>query len=233
MFGLFGKSRREKETEAALKQAQIEDMEVFSGMRVEVSADDNKLFLMAVLVGLRGDRAFLKPLSDVNLMLRTDDPIPVSIRGFSSVANTAVVLEGTIRPSSSGMWQVEHLALIKAGDDRAFYRMPTMLNATITPVSGRRVSAENCKLVNISVGGACIYSQVRHNVGDKFIMRVRLMPELEPSLLMCQILHIVERKHSYLEYGCRFLELKESDEERIFRIIFDMQRRARNNWERE
>lgn len=228
MLGLFGKSRRERETEAALKRAHIEDLEVFSGMRVEVTVEDSKLFLMAVLVGLRGDRAYLKPLSDSSLMLRSDGPFEVTMRGFSGQANTAVVLEGTIRPGSNGMWQVEHLALMKAGNDRAFFRMPTSINATMTPLDKWGGSSEGCKLVNISVGGVCVSAQTRHNVGNRFILRVRLMPELEPSLLMCQILRINERRHGYFEYGCCFLNLKESDQEQIFRIIFDMQRKERN-----
>ena len=75
--------------------------------------------------------------------------------------------------------------------------------------------------------GVCLGCQARHNIGDKFRLEARLLPDQAPLDLGCQILRILERKHDYFEYGCRFLDLSEADENRILQIIFGLQRKKR------
>ena len=226
-FKRFGKSARELRTEESRRRAQEEDLEIYSGMQVEVASDDGRIFLTAVLVELRGDRALLEPQSEGNLLAGTEDPIPVVLRGYSSMENKAVVIQGPLRPSPNGMWRAENLALVKRVNERAFFRVDTNIDVGITPMGSFSATEESCKLLNMSVGGVCIGAKRRYNVGDKFILQAKLIPELESSLMFCQILRIIERKHDYFEYGCRFLQLTSSDEDRILQIIFDLQRKKR------
>lgn len=228
ILGLFrGKSAKQKREEESRRRAQEEDLEIYSGMQVEVTSNDGRMFLTATLLDLRGDRAQLQSQSEGNLLAGTEEPIPVVLRGYSSIEGKAVVLEGDIRPSPNGLWQVEHLALIKRVNDRAFFRVSTNIDAGVTLMGSFSSKEEPCKVLNISVGGACVGSKLRHNVGDKFILSVRLLPELEPSMMFCQVLRILERKMDYFEYGCQFLRLTSSDEDRILQIIFDLQRKRR------
>ena len=227
LFGLFGKSPEQREEEASMRRAEAEDLEIYSGMRVEVTSNDGRIFLAAKLTSLRGDRAQLLPLTEGNLLTRTEEPIPVMIRGFSSRENKAVLMEASVRLSPNKAWQVEHITLVKRGNDRAFFRMDTNVTATITPMIRFGGAGERCKLVNVSVGGVCLGCQARHNIGDKFRLEARLLPVQAPLDLGCQILRILERKHDYFEYGCRFLDLSEADENRILQIIFGLQRKKR------
>lgn len=225
---LFGrKSARQRRAEESKRRAQEEDLEIYSGMRVEVTSEDGRMFLTATLVDLRGDRAELESQSEGNLLAGTEEPIPVTIRGYSSLENKAVLLEGTIRPGPSGLWEAESLVLVKRSNDRAFFRVDTSIDAGVTPMGSFSSQEEPCKVLNISVGGVCVGSKLRHNVGDKFILQVRLLPELEPSMMFCQVLRILERKADYFEYGCQFLRLSSTDEDRILQIIFDLQRKRR------
>lgn len=228
LFDLFRKSPKQREEEESRRLAQLEDLEIYSGMRVEVTSDDGRMFLVARLVGLRGDRAQLKPSTDGNLLTKLEEPVAVTLRGYSSKENKAVVIEGTLRPGPNNTWQAEHLVLVKRSNDRAFFRMDTNLMGSITAMGRLGAAAEDCRVLNVSVGGVCIGSTVRHNIGDKFLLRVRLLPNTEANLLMCQIIRIIERRYGSFEYGCRFLELSEPEEEKILQIIFEMQRQARN-----
>ena len=93
-FGLFGKSAKQRELEAAAELARVQDLEVYSGMQVEVTSADQRIFLMARLHNLRGDRAQIQPLSeDSPPLLRLEEPVPVSLRGYSSREGKAVFLE--------------------------------------------------------------------------------------------------------------------------------------------
>ncbi|MCI9156208.1 MAG: PilZ domain-containing protein [Lawsonibacter sp.] len=223
----FGKSAKQKRAEESQRRAKEEDLELYSGMQVEVTSEDGRMFLTATLLDLRGDRAQLEPRSEGNLLAGTEEPVPVTLRGYSSLEGKAVVLEGTIRPNPNGLWEAEHLVLVKRGNDRAFFRVDTNIDAGVTPMGSFSSKEEPCKVLNISVGGIFVSSKLRHNVGDKFILQVKLLPELEPSLMFCQVLRILERRADYFEYGCQFLRLNSADEERILQIIFDLQRKRR------
>lgn len=200
------------------QQTQREDLDIYPGMRVEVSSEDGRMFLAAELIDLRGDRARLKPCMDGSLLTRSEDPVPVTIRGRGKRSGT-VVMEARVRSGPSGIWQAEHLELVKRTDSRASFRIDVDLVATASCSGGPE---EPCRLRNISTGGACIGMEFRHNVGDKLLLRVKLPPETERAALACQIVRINEHRHDYFEYGCRFLELEAADENQILRSIYAM-----------
>ena len=217
LFAMFRKTAKQTQEEAAAERARREDLEIYSGMRVEVTSTDGRMFLVARLLGLRGDRAQLKPGTEGSLMTRTEDPIPVTLRGYSSKENRAVFIRGTLRLTAGGVWQVEHLCLVKRNDDRVFLRADIDAEGTASFSGGPE---EPCKLLNISAGGVCVGLETRRDVGDKFLLRARPFPNSEPLALRCQILRILERRHGYFEYGCRFLDLEAANEERILRGVF-------------
>lgn len=221
LFDRFRKTAKQTEEEAAAERARRVDLEVYSGMRVEVTSTDGRMFLVARLAGLRGDRAQLKLSANAVLMADSQEAVPVTLRGYSSKENKTVFLRGSVRQGAGGLWQVEHLALVKRNDDRIHLRVDTDGEGVLSLLDGSGGAEEPCQLRNISVGGVCLGSQTRHNVGDKFLLRVDLAGER--LALRCQILRILERRHGYFEYGCRYSELEASNEERILRYIFKMQ----------
>ena len=53
LFDAFRKSPKERRAEQAHRRAMREDLEVYSGMRVEVTSGDGRVFLVAKLLELR------------------------------------------------------------------------------------------------------------------------------------------------------------------------------------
>ena len=45
--------------------------------------------------------------------------------------------------------------------------------------------------------------------------------------MFCQVLRVIAKEDSEFEYGCQFLELNESDQEKITQNIFAVQRKQR------
>lgn len=228
LFGLFGKSPKQREEEESQRRAREEDLEIYSGMRVEVTSDDGRMFLVAVLTGLRGDRAQLRPATEGSLLTTLEEPVLVTLRGYSSKENKAVIMKCTVRSGGKNVWQAEHLSLIKRSNDRAFFRMGISIPGRLVMMGQADAQTEECRLLNISVGGACISTGIRHNIGDKFLLWSKLTPDSEPIQVVCQIVRINERRYGSFEYGCRFLNLSEAEEERILQVIFDMQRQGRS-----
>ncbi|MCI8477370.1 MAG: PilZ domain-containing protein, partial [Oscillospiraceae bacterium] len=157
------------------------------------------------------------------------EPIRVRIRGYNDHEKKAVYMEGTISPLPKQVWQVEDLIVARVGNDRAFFRLDTNIDATVTTFGGIGAGEKPCKLLNISVGGARISSIDHFHEGDKFLLKVKLLEDRDTSAIFCEVLRVIENGTSKFEYGCRFLELNESDQERITQNIFAVQRQKRGS----
>lgn len=151
------------------KESEEDALEFYSGMRVEVTAFDGRFLFVAKLMGPRGSQAELHQYSEAAIS-QPEEPLPARIRGYSDRDRKAVYMEGVIAPLPQNKWSVTELKLRRVGNDRAFFRLDTNLNATATMFSGLAMGERPCKLLNISIGGACISSESRYHSGDKFLL---------------------------------------------------------------
>lgn len=225
LFNLFGRKTAEPPQEAK-KGDEEEELQIYSGMRVEVTAFDGRLLFVAKLMGLHGNQAELHQYLDAAIS-QVEEPLPVRIRGYSDRKRKAVYMEGVIQPLPQSKWSVKELKVCRAGNDRAFFRLETNLDAAAITFSGLEMGEKPCKLLNISVGGACIGSGYRYHDGDKFLLKVRLLEDRPESAMFAQVVRVIEKGGAGFEYGCRFLELTEADQEQITQNIFAAQRQKR------
>lgn len=221
---LFQKKTKEEPVNPQTDSA--EELEAYSGMRVEVTTEDGRLLFVAKLLGLRGNQAELHQYSEAEIS-QPEEPLHVRIRGYSDHARKAVYMEGNITPGQKHIWQVEELTVTHVENERAFFRLSTNLDATVTMFSGLQMGEKPCKMLNISVGGAFISSQFQYHKGDKFLLKVRMIEDRPESVMYCQVLRVVEKEGADNEYGCQFLELTEEEKDKITQNIFTAQRQNR------
>lgn len=219
-----------KEETAPLPQPAGPSMDTadYAHMRVEVTALDGRLLFVAKLMYPRGSTAELHQYSEAALPEDTE-PVRVHIRGYNDHYKKAVYMEGVISPLPEHIWKVEELVVARVGNDRAFFRLDTDIDAHVTKFSGRNAGEQPCKLLNISVGGARISSSQQYWEGDKLLLNVRLFEGRDNSVMFCQVLRVIEKENDSYEYGCQFLELTEADEGKITQNIFDIQRKMRKS----
>ena len=205
----FGKNTKKQEHNINGEvQDGTEELAPYSGMKVEVTTLGGDLLFVAKLHGLRGDAAELHQYSETELS-QESEPVRVKIRGYNDHERKAVHMEGVISPLPKHIWQVEELTVIKTGNDRAFFRLSTDLDATVTMFSGLEIGEKPCRLLNISVGGARIESEYRYHENDKFLLKVQLLEDRPESAIFCQVLRIIEGNGYKYQYGCQFIELTE------------------------
>lgn len=193
-------------------------------MRVEVTTHTGQILFVAKLLGLHGNKAELHQYSESEIT-KDVESIHVRIRGYSDYERKAVYMEGVITPGPKHIWQVEELTVLRVGNDRAFFRLDTNLDATATMFSGLAMGERPYKLLNIGVGGASVGSEYRYHEGDKFLLKVRLLEDRPESAVFTRIVRIIEEDDGKFEYGCRFIEL--TDQDQITRNIFAAQRKKR------
>ena len=226
LLEFFRKRAKERPPQEDKDTNGTEKLDVYSGMRVEVTTAAGQILFVAKLMGLHGDKAELHQYSEAAIV-KDVETIHARIRGYSDYERKAVYMEGIITPGPKHIWQVEELTIVRVGNDRAFFRLTTNLDATATMFSGLAMGEKPCKLLNISVGGASVSSEYRYHEGDKFLLKVRLLEDRPESAMFSQIVRVVEKDEGKFEYGCRFLELTEVDQEQITRNIFAAQRQKR------
>ncbi len=222
LFGLFKKQKKEQLPQETEEISREEGLEVYSGTRVEVTTLDGELLFVAKLTGVHGTEAELQQFSEAAVS-GDSEPIHVRIRGYVDHEKKAVHFEGVIAPARKNIWSVEELALQKAGNDRAFFRLSTNRDGTATMYSGLEAGEKPCKLLNISIGGASIRSKAKYYEGDKFLLKISLMDNGPESAIYSEVKRVIEKDYGEFEYGCQFLELRDDDQEKITKNIFDAQ----------
>jgi hypothetical protein len=228
LLNLFNKKAKGQRPQEGKQADSTEELDIYSGMRVEVTTDKGQVLFVAKLLGLNGNKAELHQYSEYEAA-EDAEALHVKIRGYSDYERKAVCMEGIITPSPRHIWKVEELTVVRIGNDRAFFRLETNLDATITMFSGLTIGEKPCKLLNISIGGASVSSEYRYYEGDKFLLKVRLLEDRPESAMYAQVVRVIEKDEGKIEYGCQFLGLTEADQEQITQNIFAAQRKKRGH----
>ncbi len=229
LFNLFGKRAKEQLSQENKEADKLGEFEIYSGIRVEVTTDDGNMLFVAKLLGIHENKAELHQYSETEFP-QNEKPLHVRIRGYSDHNQKAFHIEGIITQKMKHIWNVDELSVVEIGNDRAFFRLSTNLDATVTMFGGLAIGEKQCKLLNISVGGACIGSKHRYHEGDKFLLKVKLIDDRPESVMYCQVLRVIEKDNAQFEYGCKFLELPEEEQEKIVQNIFAAQRKTRGSF---
>ena len=58
------------------------------------------------------------------------------------------------------------------------------------------------------------------------MLKVKLLEDRPLSVMLCQVLRVIEKGADNFVYGCRFLELTEEEQEKILQNIFAFQRKT-------
>ena len=143
LLDLFKKKEKE-ETGGKEKILDTAGLEIYSGIRAEVTDLDGRLLFVAKLVGIHGYTAQLNQYSEA-AVCQDGEFIRVKIRGYSDHERKAVYMEGTITPGPNRTWQVENLSVTRIANERAFFRLETNIEATATVLSGPGAGEKPCR----------------------------------------------------------------------------------------
>ncbi len=207
-------------------------LEDYADLRVEVTSQiDNSLLFSARIDSVQGDEAELYQSTDSSLPegQAVTEPIPVTMRGFldkgrtGSSDNMAVTFTARILPVRTRIWKASGIHLQNMSKGRAFFRLEVNAAAVTAPIRNNIAADKPCKVVNISVGGACVATDQIYHKEDRFLLKVKLLPDRPVSRLYCKVLRIVEKGNGQFEYGCQFVELDDAARSRISQDILAAQ----------
>ena len=209
-----------------------ESMMDYSGMRLEVMDENSTLLFVARLsISDYGD-VQLYQITDYAMPLPENGDgaedaaitIPVLMRGYFELEKTALHMQGDITPISDGLWKVERFRVTGRENDRGFFRQGTNNVGTLHPIGSSSGVEMACDVVNISASGVCFRTMEEFEVGDRLQLRSKLLLDQPALVVNCEVCRISGGRKDEFEYGCKFIDLNQTMQDDLARVIVDLQR---------
>lgn len=206
-------------------------LDVEIGMLLEVLTENNEVIFRARVTDFDGESIRIENDNggEVPPVMYNSE---YKLRGHLS-DDRRVVYHGTVCGSTSTMWKLDQLANWFSWEKREFFRQNISIEATVTRIKWAGESKDDpvhkekefkCKLLDVSGGGVMIACDAGYSRGDQLrVGSVELIPGTEPFSFRCSVRRAEQARYTNL-YGCQFLNMSPSEQDRLVRAIFTLQR---------
>ena len=211
-------------------------MQAFSAacvQAVRLLAAEGAELLTGRLTGFsEGDATLTLERLPGGLSLKTRTPgTSVLIRGFDDKMNQ-FILKGTIQESTRLVCRVKDLKVRPIPEQRHDFRLRAATPAALFyPKDEARANPEECTVVDISTGGACIESEYLHAQDEVLRLKVKLM-DYAAMDFVGEIIRVAEYEPGKFRYGFLFAQLAERDLTELTRTLYNIQVGNRTTWMR-
>lgn len=196
--------------------------ELATGMRLDVTTPEGTPLMSGKITGLGtstltlerlpGGLAFKLCSLEANLCANGYDKrmVPISMRA-------------TVQESTRTMLKLKNIQLVTHPENRESFRLPLSVPVTLYRRDDEHYkSPEECTLVDISTGGACVQSEYIHSEDEVVRMRVKL-DDYTPLRFVGQIVRCTEHAPGQFRYGLLFAQLTEEEITSLSRILYNLQ----------
>lgn len=196
--------------------------ELSLGMRLDVATPEGKPLMAGritdlgdaslTLERLPGGLAFKLCSLDASLCASGYDRrmVPISMRA-------------SVQESTRTLLRLKNIQLLTYPENREAFRLPLSVPVSLYRREDEHYkSPEECTLVDISIGGACIQSEYVHDEDEVLRIRVKL-DDYTPLSFVGQIVRCMEYAPGQFRYGLLFAQLTEEETTSLNRILFNLQ----------
>lgn len=185
-----------------------EGKELFSGQIAGYTQGDTELTLERVPGGL----SFKILELGSTLLLRGNDELM-----------QPYVLKGTVQESSRLVFRVKDVKLKPIEESRENFRLMMRSPAELFYMTDEnRTNPEECTLVDISIGGACLESEYLHAEDEVLRLKIKLEDYI-PMEYVGEIIRVEEYAPRKFRYGFLFAQLNETERTELTRTLYNLQ----------
>lgn len=229
---LFGRSEDDRPAApAADVSGPLPDL--YNGMTLDLETTEGEYILTGRLSGYSpGDTSLTLERQPGALSLATREMgTSVVIRGVSE-SMTQFFLRGTIQESNRLVCRVKDAKVKTISEHRHDFRLQMGIPVALYQRSDTGLSnPEECTLVDISTGGACIESEYLHAQDEVLRLKVKLM-DYAAMDFVGEIIRVVEYQPGKFRYGFLFAQLAERELTELTRTLYNIQVGNRATWMR-
>lgn len=207
--------------------------ELYNGMTLDVETPEGQHILTGRLAGYTaGDSALTLERLPGALSFETRKMgTSVTVRGVSE-AMTQFFLRGTVQESSRLVCRLKDIKVKAIPENRRDFRLQMGVPVTMYYQADEKMShPEECTLVDISAGGACIESEYLHAEDEVLRLKVKLM-DYTPMDFLGEIIRVTEYQPGRFRYGFLFAQLTERELTELTRTLYNIQVGNRSTWVR-
>lgn len=155
----------------------------------------------------------------------------VFVRGYNRRMQS-FNLKATVVESSRIVMKVADMVVEYTPNLRKNFRLPINGTASIFREDDERFSRpEQCLLVDLSIGGACIESEYVHAEEEVVLLRFKL-DDYPTMTFKGQIIRGAEHKDNRYRYGVLFAQLTREELTNLTRTLYNIQTGNRQIWDR-
>ena len=198
--------------------------DLHNGMSLTVETPEGQVLLTGRITGYAGgDSTLTLERLPGGLSFKTQEMgASVLIRGFDEQMNQ-FILKGTVQESTRLVCRVKDLKVRPIPEHRQNFRLHVNGPAALYyPTDETKSNPEECVLVDISTGGACIESEFLHAEDEVLKLGVKLR-DYAPMEVTGEIIRVVEYQPGKFRYGFLFAQLKESELTELTRTLYNVQ----------
>lgn len=229
---LFSGKKTDGNSQSAAQSAPPAPLpEFFEGMSLDIFTDDGVELLTGQVAEYSETGLTLERLPGWLSFETCPVGSTVFVRGYNRRMQS-FNLKATVTESSRVLMKVTNMAVEYIPNMRKSFRLPINGTASVFREDDERFSRpEQCVLVDISTGGACIESEYLHAEEEVVFLRFKL--EDYPTMTFKgQIIRGAEHKDDRYRYGILFAQLTRDELTNLTRTLYNIQTGNRQIWDR-
>lgn len=205
--------------------------EFFEGMSLDIFTDDGVELLTGQVAEYSETGLTIERLPGWLSFETCPAGSTVFVRGYNRRMQS-FNLKATVTESSRVLLKITNLAVEYIPNMRKSFRLPINGSASLFREDDEHFSRpEQCTLVDISTGGACIESEYLHAEEEVVLLRFKL--EDYPTMTFKgQIIRGAEHKDGLYRYGILFAQLTRDELTNLTRTLYNIQTGNRQIWDR-
>jgi len=220
---LFGRSGEDQVEESA-NEASGALPGLYNGMTLDLETAEGRHILTGRLSGYHdGDTTLTLERLPGGLSFEVQEMgTAVTVRGVSQ-AMTQFFLKGTVQESTRLLCRLKDVKVKPVPEHRHDFRLQLEAPATLYYRADTAFRhPEECTLVDISTGGACIESEYLHAEDEVLWLKTKLL-DYAPMEFLGEIIRINEYEPGRFRYGFLFAQLKERELTELTRTLYNIQ----------
>lgn len=230
---LFSQNKEVPASVPAAKKSDVSEElpELSEGMSLDVVTESGKLMLTGRVSAINGTSLTLERLPGWLSFETCNVGDKVSVRGFTRQM-IAFNLTGTVQESTRIVFRLRDLKVQHVINQRMSFRLPVNTEAAMFREDDEHLSRpEDCVLVDVSTGGACVETDYIHS--EEEIIRLRFKLEDYPVMVFLgQIVRGAEYTSGRYRYGVLFAQPKPEELTILTRTLYNIQTGNRKEWSR-
>lgn len=201
------------------------------GMTLDILTREGDLLLTGKLTSLTTDAMKIERLPGWLSFDTLDAGETVSIRGYN-IKMEQFRLSAVIEESTRIVCRLKDMKPEEVSNQRLSFRLTLNIPAELYRRDDEScLNPEECMLIDISTGGACIESEFIHEENDILYLKAKL-EEYEPMKFLGQIIRASEHGDGRYQYGILFAQLPDAELTALTRTLYNIQLGNKKTWAR-